>query len=348
MRSKLFLVLTAALLLAPASSAAEETVDLGAYLATFNLTSSKNCTILVAEPVEGRTPTGTEYVERSIALECEDGRAEIRIAKYVSPVPAGDGVTRALSKETPWGIGCIGIETAARLVDRHTGYLTTFSLASGGEVHQAAYWLDRYLAPGDYQGETSCVISSSLPWEATKELLDTAHVERKPEAALNGSTGETVTAGPYAVSFDLGDQNYTVSQVGPEPGEAEDSLGLERQRIILDSGTRAATITITSYDDFRTVNLDTERLLAEAILATEGYTNNNASDRTIGGVAGVLGVGEDDDHQILYAAIYWPDQVQAEEGQVIGMIRCEVESSFWWNTTERLLDTISVERIEET
>jgi len=291
MRTKLFLVLAVALILVPASSAAEETVGLGPYLVSFNLTASKNCTILAAEPVEGRTPTGTDYVERSISLDCYDGRAEIRIAKYVSPVPAGDGATRALSKKTPWGIGCIGVETEARLVDRHTGYLTTFSLASGGEVYKAAYWLDRYLAPGDYQGETSCVISSSLPWVATKELLDTLHVERRPEAALNGSTAETVIAGPYAVSFDLGDLNHTISLEAPEPGEAEAGLGVETQRITLDGGNRAATIRITSYDDFRPVNLEAERLLAEALLAAGGYTRNNATDWTIGGEAGVLGVG---------------------------------------------------------
>ncbi|MGC9515177.1 hypothetical protein, partial [Methanocrinis sp.] len=118
----------------------------------------------------------------------------------------------------------------------------------------------------------------------------------------------------------------------------------ERQRVILDGGNRAAKIEIAGRGEFGIVNLGTERLLAEAALATKGYSRMNSSEWTIGGEAGVLGVGEDEDHQILYVAIFWPGQVQTEEGRMLGMTRCEIESSFWWDTTERLLDTIKVER----
>jgi hypothetical protein len=345
MFTKLFLVFAAALLLAQAALAAEETADLGPYRVSFCLDSAASCTVQVSEPVESRTPAGIDYVERSLLLGCDEGRAQIKVTSYHNPVPAGDGATRALSRKTPWKIGILGVETNNRLVDRRTGVMTTFSEVSGEKVYQIAYWLDRYLAPGDYIGETSCVISSSLPWTATKELFDTVHVE-KAEAAQKPSTMETVTAGPYQVSFDLGNKNYTIIQEGPLPGEGEEEIGLERQRIILDGGNRAATIKITSYDDFRIVNMETESLLAEAALQTKGYIKNNASEWTIGGEAGVLGVGEDEDHQILYVAIYWPDQVQTEEGQVLGMTRCEIESSYWWDTTEMLLNTIRVERAE--
>ncbi len=340
-----FLVFAAAILLALPATAAAERVDLGPYQVSFSLESARNCTVQAAEPSEGRTPTGIDYVERSTLLDCDDGRAEIKVKSYNSPVPAGDDASKALSRKAPWQIGVIGVETESRLVDRHTGFLTTFVEVSGKEIYQAAYWLDRYLAPGDYLGETSCVISSSLPWTATKELLETVHVE-EAEAASKSPTMETVTAGPYQVSFDLGGENYTIIQEGPEPGEGEEEIGLETRRIILDGGNRAATIEITSYDDYRPVNPGTETLLAEAALATKGYTENNASEWTIGGEAGVLGVGEDEDHQILYVAIYWPDQAQTEEGTFIGMTRCEMESSYWWGTTEMLLDTIRVEKAE--
>jgi len=343
MRTKLFLVFSAALLLAQAASAAQETLDLGPYQVSFSLESAARCTVQVAESVESRTPTGIDYIERSILMDCDDGRVQIKVTNYHNPVPAGDRVTTALSRKTPWNIGCIGVDTKDRLVDRHTGFLTTFQEVSGEEVYQVAYWLDRYLAPGDYLGETSCVISSSLPWTATKELIDTVHVE-KAEATQKPSTMETVTAGPYEVSFDLGEKNYTIIQEGPEPGETEEHAGLERQRIILDGVNRAATIKITSYDDFRIVNQGTERLLAEAALQTKGYVKNNASEWTIDGEAGVLGVGEDEHHQILYVAIYWPDQVRTEDGPVLGKTRCEIESSYWWDTTETLLDTLHVER----
>jgi hypothetical protein len=340
-----FLVFAAAILLALPATAAAERVDLGPYQVSFSLESARNCTVQAAEPAEGRTPTGIDYVERSILLDCDDGRAEIMVKGYNSPVPAGDYATRALSRRAPWQIGILGIETDSRLVDRHTGSLTTFEEVSGKEVYQAAYWLDRYLAPGDYLGETSCVISSSLPWTATKELLETVHVE-KAGTASRSPTMKTVTSGPYRVSFDLGDENYTIIQEGPEPGEGEEGLGLQRHRIILDGVNRAAEIEITRYDDYRPLNLGTEMLLAEAALTTKGYTKNNASEWTIGGEAGVLGAGEDKDHQILYVAIYWPDQVQTKEGPVLGLTRCEMESSYWWGTTEMLLDTIRVEMAE--
>jgi hypothetical protein len=334
-----FLVFAAAILLAlPATTAVER--DLGPYQVSFSLVSGVNCTIQAAEPAEGRTPAGIEYVERSTLLDCDDGRAEIKVKSYNSPVPAGDDATRALSRKSPWQIGVIGVETDSRLVDRHTGFLTTFEEVSGKEVYQAAYWLDRYLAPGDYLGETSCVVTSSLPWTATKELLETVHVE-KAGTASKSPTMKTVTAGHRLVSFDLGGENYTIVQEGPEPAD-----GLETNKIILDGVNRAATIEITSYDEYRPVNLDTEMLLAETALRAMGYTKNNASEWTIGGEAGVLGVGEDEDHQILYVAIYWPDQVQTEDGSVLGLNRCEMESSYWWGTTEMLLDTIRVEMAE--
>ena len=343
MRTKLFLVFSAALLLASAAYAAQETVDLGPYKVSFSLESATNCTVQAAEPVEGRTPSGIDYTERLILKTCDDGRAQIKVTSYNSPVPAGDRETTALSRKVPWKIGCIGVETNSRLVDRHTGFLTTFREVSGEEVYQIAYWLDRYLAPGDYRGETSCVISSSLPWTATKELFDSVTVE-KAELTIKPSTMETVTAGDYEVSFDLGEKNYTIIQEGPEPGETEVGLGLERHKIILDGINRAATIEITSYDDFRIVNQGTEMLLAEAALQTKGYVKNNASEWTIGGEPGVLGIGEDEDHQILYVAIFWSDQVQTEEGPVLGMTRCEIESSYWWDTTEMLLDSLHLER----
>lgn len=345
MRTKIFLIFSAALLLAQGAFAAQETVDLGPYQVSFSLESAAFCTVQVAETVEGRTPSGTDYIERSILLDCDDGRAQIKVTSYHNPVPAGDRETKTLSRKMPWNIGCVNVETRDRLVDRHTGFLTTFGEVSGSEVYQVAYWLDRYLAPGDYLGETSCVISSSLPWTATKELFDTVHVE-KAVATQKPSPMETVTAGPYEVSFDLGEMNYTIVQEGPEPGETQDRIGLERQRIILDGGNRAATIKITSYEDFRIVNMGTEMLLAEAALQTEGYVKNNASEWTIDGEAGVLGIGEDEHYQILYVAIYWPDQVQTEEGPVFGKTRCEIESSYRWDTTKRLLDTIHVETAE--
>jgi hypothetical protein len=344
MRTKLSLIFLAVLLAASAASAAPVVQDLGPYALSFNLSLPSGWTVRAMEPVEGRTPAGIGYVERSIALNSDEGRAEIRVKRYESPVPAGDGVTRALSRKTPWGIGVTGIETKARLVDRHTGSHTIFRQASGSEVHQAAYWLDRYLAPGDYLGRTSCVISSSFPWTATKELLDTFHVEEKADEADRPMTMETVIAGPYRVSFDLQDTNHTIFQEGPEAGEEEDGPGVLRHRITIDGGNKAATIRITSYIDPRLVNPETERLLAEALLQARGYTKNNGSLSTVGNVPGVLGVGEDADHQILYAAIFWPDQLRTDEGHLVGMTRCEVVSSYRWAATERLLSTLRVER----
>ena len=118
MRTEPFLVLLTVLLLAQAASSKEEAVDLGPHRVTFSLPSSVECALTVAEPLEGRTPTGIDYIERSIDLDCGGGRASISLRAHQSPVPAGDGVVRALSKKTPWGIGDVGVETEARHVDR--------------------------------------------------------------------------------------------------------------------------------------------------------------------------------------------------------------------------------------
>ena len=344
MRTDLSLIFLAALLAASAASGAPVVQDLGPYVVSFNLTLPSGWAVQGLEPVQGRTPGGTGYVERSIELRSDEGRAEIRVTRYESPVPAGDGVTRALSRKTPWGIGVTGVETKARLVDRHTGSHTIFRLASGGEVHQAAYWLDRYLAPGDYLGRTSCVISSSLPWPATRELFESFHAEEKAEEAARPVTVETVIAGPYRVSFDMGDTNHTIFQEKAEGGDEDEGPDLLRYRIVIDGGDKAAKIMITGYNEPRLVNPQTERLLAEALLQAGGYTRNNGSVSTVGKVPGVLGVGEDANHQILYVAIFWPDQLPTDGGHLLGMTRCEVVSSYRWAATERLLSTLRVER----
>ncbi|MDF0589582.1 hypothetical protein [Candidatus Methanocrinis natronophilus] len=347
MKDEIFLILLGALLVAPAPYAAPVVQDLGPYSVSFNLILQSGWTVQVKEPVEGRTPEGVGYVERIIRIDSDEGLAEIRVTAYGSPVPAGDGTTRALSRKVPWGIGTVGVETKERLVDRRAGSHTTFQQPRGGEVHQAAYWLDRYLAPGEYRGRTSCVISSSLPWQATKELFDTLHVEERREEAERPTTMETVIQGYYRVSFDLGDLDYTVIDGEAVAGEEEDGPGVMRRKITIDGGDKAASIMITGYSQPRLVNAETERLLAEALLQAGGYTKNNGSLWDIGGVSGVLGVGEDPNHQILYVAIFWPDQIQRAGGDLIGMTRCEVVSRYRWTETERLLSTLQVERSME-
>lgn len=60
MRTKLIMVISAAMLLIPAAYAAqEEIVDLGPYQVSFSLESGRNCTVQVAEPVEGRPLQGS-------------------------------------------------------------------------------------------------------------------------------------------------------------------------------------------------------------------------------------------------------------------------------------------------
>ena len=345
MKSKLFLIVSIALLFGPAGSAAEMTADLGPYAATFSLPSDLGCSIDPTEEVGRKTAGGIDYVERSVRLDCDCGRVLMKVTSYSDPVPAGDRETRALSRKAPWTMAYMNVETKEKLVDRQTGLHSTFQQVSGGEVHQVAYWLDRYLAPGDYLGKTSCVISSSLPSPATKELFDTFQLAKKAEGADRPSTMETVTAGRYAVSFDLGDLNYTFT--GSPAHQEDGDIGLENYRIVLDEATRAATIEITGYDGLRMVNLGTEKLLAEAHLRTKGYIGNNVSEWTVGESPAVLGVGEDRDHQILYVAIFWPDQVVTDEGQTMGTTRCLVESGLRWDPTERLLSTLRVERRED-
>lgn len=139
MFAKIFLIFAAAMLLAPAASVAAKTVDLDPYRVSFSLESAVNCIVQVSESVESRTPAGIDYIERSILLDCDEGRAQIKVTSYNSPVPAGDRATNTLSRKVPWQIGVIGVETDSRLVDRHTGFLTTFEEVSGEEVYQVSF-----------------------------------------------------------------------------------------------------------------------------------------------------------------------------------------------------------------
>lgn len=329
-----------AVLLASAVSAAPVIMELGPYHLYFDPDSMTNHTVQAQEPIPSKTYAGIDYVDYSIIIDHDDGWIVINVTDYHSPVPADNKVTKEMTRKAPLGLAhYLIVDTREELIDRHSGFVTTFEDLSGKDVFQAAYWLDRYLDPGGYLGQSSCRIASSSPWEATKKLLTTVHLERPtPEPAA------TLTAGPYNLSFDLGETGYAVVIEDAERGKAYDRRGYTAYQVGLKSGNKAAVIRITDYDDARAVNIESDKLLLENSLRIGGCGDIEVSERMIDGQRGVLGTGEDKDHQIIYQASYWIGQTPPLEGG-LGNTRCDIESTYNWIMTDRLLNTLHVERI---
>ena len=129
-----------------------------------------------------------------------------------------------------------------------------------------------------------------------------------------------------------------------ERGKAYDRRGYTAYQVGLKSGNKAAVIRITDYDDARAVNIESDKLLLENSLRIGGCGDIEVSERMIDGQRGVLGTGEDKDHQIIYQASYWIGQTPSLEGG-LGNTRCDIESTYNWIMTDRLLNTLHVERI---
>jgi len=320
---------------------AYESVDLGPYQVSFEL--DLDCPIEVAEPVYGKTYAGIDYVDRSIALSCDEGWAKINVTAYQSPVQAGDVVTASMSRKSPPGIGSISIETREQLIDRHSGFFTTFVPVTGNDVYQVVYWPDRYILSGECMGQVSCKVASNLPWSKTRALFETFHVgQPSPE-----SSGETVNAGPYQVSFDLGEIDYSVAVEGPIVGTTPKRAGgegYETYKVTLKSDSKAASIEITSYESPKQVSLEGEKLVIESSLKAEGFSSVRVTDRNINDIPAVLVTGEKPE-RVIYKATYWPDQSQ-QNCETFGMTVCKINSDYKWAETQRLLDSFQVTWIE--
>jgi len=341
---KKILLVLATVLLAPGVLASVEEIELGPYEVSFDLGSARNCEVHVQELIYGKTYSSIDYVDRSFILDCDGERVQINVTHHQSPVAAGDEVTRIMSRRSPPGLDhYVNVETREQVLDGHSGFLTTFESLASEEVFQGVYWLDRYLESGEYLGQTSCRIASSLPWKETSKLLNSVHVEPKLSVS---SSKEVVKAGPYEVSFDLGEVNYTVGAQGPKSGETHDGAEYTTYGLVLESGIRSATVEITGYNEDRLLNAETDKLLVETSLRTKGFVDVSISDREIDGKPGVIGIGEDPDHNIFYQAAYWPDSYRAD-GKIFGTIFCEIESDHRWDVTKLLLDSIHVEPVDE-
>jgi len=174
-------------------------------------------------------------------------------------------------------------------------------------------------------------------------LFETFHVG---QPSLE-SSGETVNAGSYQVSFDLGEIDYSVAVEGPIVGTTPKrvgSEGYETYKVTLKSNSKAASIEIIGYESPKQVNIEGEKLIIESGLKAEGFSSVRVTDQKINGIPAVLVTGEKPE-RVIYKATYWPDQSQ-QNGETFGMTVCKINSDYKWAETQRLLDTLQVVWIE--
>lgn len=171
-------------------------------------------------------------------------------------------------------------------------------------------------------------------------------------SVLASAENDSVTIGPYKVSFDLGLNHSDYNVTTKEPTETEDLSGNKStsSSVIIQNNTgfmQKAVIQLTHYDtDQATPTIgELVTLTKLSLIDMQDTSNVNVAARVIDGVKGVAASNDRidwGDNAKQYWATYYP----AFDSK---RLRCMILSSFPWDSgTLQLLKTIHIEKLNTT
>jgi hypothetical protein len=160
--------------------------------------------------------------------------------------------------------------------------------------------------------------------------------------SVSSAKQESLTMGPYKVSFDLNTtQEYSINNTIPvQYGETYGGTSYVIYQIIINDSNNSASILVNYFANQMEKDIDT----IKSNIESSSYEHNKYDRtyyRTIDGKLGVLGVGENyaEDSPQFYAE-YWP------MFNVSGDTGIRIFSSYPWDDgTLSLLKTIHVEMV---
>ncbi len=158
---------------------------------------------------------------------------------------------------------------------------------------------------------------------------------------------DSVTTGPYKISFDLGLPKYAYTVVVSDPKEKESLWGDKSTEYVIniknETGvSRIASMTLTKADIKTFLTPDEMKQSMRYYLPRVELTNIDTSDREIDGKKGAIMSGDLDVSGLemkIYQASYYPSKDTT----------AFITSSYpWYEGTLQLLKTIHVEKINAT
>lgn len=160
--------------------------------------------------------------------------------------------------------------------------------------------------------------------------------------SVSSAKQESLTMGPYKVSFDLNTtQEYSINNTIPvEYAETYGGISYVIYQTKINDSNNIAFITVNHFSSNQ-MNKDIDEMKSNIrdVLSNSPYYDCDTYDRIIDGKSGVLGVGENyEGDSNWFLAEYWPMFNMSSDTKV------SINSYYpWYDGTLSLLKTIHVE-----
>lgn len=184
MRAELILasMLMPMLVLVSPSFAANDVVVLGPYNVSFDMNTTMNYEIYPEQPTSGITSSGLKFVRYNISVETADYFAWVILTRYEKPMLASINSNKDIVEAALMAAGCESPKLYQPLIDGQPGVLGNCRFDDGEILVAASYSPDGKVRDnGEYSGQTDCRVLSIFPWEITRDMLYTLHVEALPQ-----------------------------------------------------------------------------------------------------------------------------------------------------------------------
>jgi hypothetical protein len=153
---------------------------------------------------------------------------------------------------------------------------------------------------------------------------------------------EIVEFGSNIISFDMNTtSNYRVIKEEPSTGITDTGMPLVRFNLTLEGDDGFAFIIFTEYNQSMKADINANMEIVQDVLAATGCESPKLFQPVIDGQPGVLGNCRFPSGNILVSASYSPDGMQ-QDSRYLGKKNIRVLSTFPWEITRDMLNTISV------
>jgi hypothetical protein len=182
MRTWMILALMA--MLASAASAGSVREKLGPYNVSFDLNTTEKYSVIAEAPSNGATENGLKFVEYNLSVDGGDSLMYLVLRGYeINNQKDIDSNKTNINTVTGTMNTIIGMLGAAQQpsiklyqlpIDGQTGVLEACRFPSNEVFACASYFIERNTSAIK---KTNCRVFSTYPWEITREMLYSLHVE---------------------------------------------------------------------------------------------------------------------------------------------------------------------------
>jgi hypothetical protein len=191
MRAELILALMLISVLVSPSFAAHDVVMLGPYNVSFDMNTTMDYEIFPTQPASGITSNGFRFVRYNISVETSDYFAWVILTKYEKPMIASIDSNKEIVEAALMAAGCESPKLYQPLIDGQPGVLGNCRFDNGEILVVASYSPDGEVKDnGEYSGQTDCRVMSIFPWEITRDMLYTMHVEMTEKITPSNDFGQ--------------------------------------------------------------------------------------------------------------------------------------------------------------